>query len=78
MRLIDPKVDCVFKSIFGVQEHAGLLVGFLNGVLKPVTSIWLLAENLFDNTQAFHYHFQMADLQQQQVLSDHKTVDLAL
>ncbi|MDM8516205.1 Rpn family recombination-promoting nuclease/putative transposase [Desulfobacterales bacterium HSG16] len=30
---IDPKVDCVFKSIFGQEENKNLLIHFLNAVL---------------------------------------------
>ena len=32
---IDPKVDCVFKAIFGKNENRNLLVHFLNAVLEP-------------------------------------------
>ncbi|MGE0083643.1 MAG: Rpn family recombination-promoting nuclease/putative transposase [Desulfococcaceae bacterium] len=32
---IDPKVDCVFKSILGKEENRNLLIHFLNAVLEP-------------------------------------------
>ena len=34
-RLINPMVDCVFKGLFGVQEHVDLLAHFLNSLLEP-------------------------------------------
>lgn len=37
--LLSPKVDFVFKKIFGSQEHPAVLVSFLNAVLKPVKTI---------------------------------------
>jgi len=42
--------------------------------LQPVTAIWLLGDNLFKDTDVYHHHFQMADLQHQHVLSDHCSV----
>ena len=33
--LLDPKVDFVFKNIFGSQNHPEILISFLNAVLKP-------------------------------------------
>ncbi|MEZ4524580.1 MAG: Rpn family recombination-promoting nuclease/putative transposase [Desulfobacterales bacterium] len=32
---IDPKVDCVFKSLLGKEENSNLLIHFLNAVLEP-------------------------------------------
>ncbi len=32
---IDPKVDCVFKSILGKEENKNLPIHFLNAVLEP-------------------------------------------
>ena len=32
---IDPLIDCVFKKIFGSEEHKGLLVHFLNALMGP-------------------------------------------
>ena len=37
--------------------------------LRPVISIWLLTENLFLKSPAFHHHFQMLDEENQQRLS---------
>ena len=32
--LLNPKIDFVFKKIFGSEEHPGVLIAFLNAVLK--------------------------------------------
>ncbi len=32
--LLDPKVDFVFKNIFGSHKHPKVLISFLNAVLK--------------------------------------------
>ena len=37
--LLDPKVDFVFKNIFGSHKHPKVLISFLNAVLKPVNKI---------------------------------------
>ncbi|MCX7075827.1 MAG: Rpn family recombination-promoting nuclease/putative transposase, partial [Methylococcales bacterium] len=44
---IDPKVDCVFKSILGNESNRNLLVHFLNATLgseliSPITSVEIL------------------------------------
>ena len=44
---IDPKVDCVFKSILGNESNRNLLVHFLNAVLGselvlPITGVEIL------------------------------------
>ena len=33
--LLNPKIDFVFKKIFGSEEHQEILISFLNAVLKP-------------------------------------------
>ena len=33
--LLDPKVDFVFKNIFGSPNHPEILISFLNATLKP-------------------------------------------
>ena len=33
--LLDPKVDFVFKNIFGSEKHPEILISFLNGILIP-------------------------------------------
>ncbi|WP_297135345.1 Rpn family recombination-promoting nuclease/putative transposase [Terrisporobacter sp.] len=33
--LLNPKIDFVFKKIFGSEEHPEILISFLNSVLKP-------------------------------------------
>jgi len=32
--LVDPMVDCVFKAILGSEKHKGLLIHFLNAMLR--------------------------------------------
>ena len=39
--------------------------------LNATISIWLLAENLFKDSETAHHHFQLADLKQQKALNDH-------
>jgi predicted transposase/invertase (TIGR01784 family) len=40
MRLgIDPKVDIVFKRLFGSEDNAGLLIALLHAILTPVRRI---------------------------------------
>ena len=34
-RLLDPKMDFVFKNIFGSEKHPNILISFLNATLKP-------------------------------------------
>ena len=37
--LLNPKIDFVFKKIFGSEEHPEVLISFLNAVLKPKNKI---------------------------------------
>lgn len=37
--LLDPKVDFVFKNIFGSPKHPRILISFLNATLKPTNKI---------------------------------------
>ena len=37
--LLDPKVDFVFKNIFGSPKHPKILISFLNAALKPINKI---------------------------------------
>ncbi|MGL6173916.1 MAG: Rpn family recombination-promoting nuclease/putative transposase [Cellulosilyticaceae bacterium] len=37
--LLDPKVDFVFKNIFGSEKHPEILISFLNAILQPVEQI---------------------------------------
>ena len=34
--LLDPKVDFVFKNIFGSEKNPQILISFLNATLKPI------------------------------------------
>ena len=38
-RLLNPKIDFVFKKIFGSEKHPGVLISFFNEVLKPKNNI---------------------------------------
>ena len=35
LEILSPKIDFVFKKIFGSEEHPEILISFLNAVLKP-------------------------------------------
>ena len=37
--LLDPKVDLVFKNIFGSEKHPEILISFLNAIIKPTIPI---------------------------------------
>lgn len=37
--LLDPKIDFVFKQIFGSEQHPRVLISFLNATLKPIFPI---------------------------------------
>ena len=37
--LLNPKIDFVFKKIFGSSDHPDILISFLNAVLKPKNPI---------------------------------------
>lgn len=39
MRLLDPKIDVVFKLLFAAPRHESLLIAFLTAVLKPDVAI---------------------------------------
>ena len=37
--LLDPKIDFVFKRIFGSEKHPNILISFLNAVINPIEPI---------------------------------------
>ncbi|MTH08356.1 hypothetical protein GL288_13715, partial [Turicibacter sanguinis] len=37
--LLPPKMDFVFKRIFGNEKHPNVLISFLNAVLNPIDLI---------------------------------------
>lgn len=39
LALLSPKVDFVFKKIFGSEKHPNILISFLNAVMKPIDLI---------------------------------------
>ena len=38
-QLFDPKVDYIFKNIFGNENHPKILISFLNACIKPKSPI---------------------------------------
>ena len=39
MEMINPKIDIVFKKIFGVEENKDLLISFINSIVSPEDQI---------------------------------------
>lgn len=39
LALLPPKMDFVFKKIFGNENHPNILISFLNAVLNPIDPI---------------------------------------
>ena len=37
--LFEPKVDYVFKNLFGSEKHPRILISFLNACIKPESPI---------------------------------------
>ncbi|MGL5380278.1 Rpn family recombination-promoting nuclease/putative transposase [Clostridium sp.] len=52
-RLLNPKVDFIFKKIFGSENHPNILISFLNAVMKPVDKIVSVAINNTEITKDF-------------------------
>lgn len=52
-RLLNPKVDFIFKKIFGSEKHPNILISFLNAVMKPVDPITSVAINNTEITKDF-------------------------
>lgn len=49
--LLDPKVDFVFKNIFGSPKHPRVLISFLNAILKPknrITSVEIKGRDIIE------------------------------
>lgn len=46
--LLSPKVDFVFKKIFGSEKHPRILISFLNSVMKPIDPIEFVKINNTD------------------------------
>ncbi len=51
--LLDPKIDFVFKNIFGSEKHPKVLISFLNAVLKPE---YLITRVKIKNTDLEKYY----------------------
>ncbi|MGI4851175.1 MAG: PD-(D/E)XK nuclease family transposase [Janthinobacterium lividum] len=39
MEYINPRIDLVFKKIFGVEENKDLLISFINAIVSPEDQI---------------------------------------
>lgn len=52
-RLLNPKVDFIFKKIFGSEKHPNILISFLNAVIKPVDKIVSVVINNTEITKDF-------------------------
>ncbi|MFI3211282.1 MAG: PD-(D/E)XK nuclease family transposase, partial [Peptostreptococcaceae bacterium] len=37
--LLSPKMDFIFKQIFGNEKHPNILISFLNAILEPSKEI---------------------------------------
>ncbi|MGK5095263.1 Rpn family recombination-promoting nuclease/putative transposase [Deltaproteobacteria bacterium TL4] len=44
--------------------------------LQPVVSIWIIAGTLFQDSSAFHHHFQMSDQKLGVILNEHASIHL--
>ena len=59
-RLLNPKIDFVFKKIFGSEKHPGVLISFLNAVLKPkneIINIEIQLKNEYNKIQRSLYYW---------------------
>lgn len=54
-RLLDPKMDFIFKKIFGSEDSSDILISFLNAVIKPKD---LISEVEIKNTDLEKEHMQ--------------------
>lgn len=52
-KLLNPKVDFVFKKIFGSEKHPNILISFLNAVMKPIDKIVSVSINNTEITKDF-------------------------
>jgi predicted transposase/invertase (TIGR01784 family) len=76
---LDPKVDFVFKRIFGVEENKGILLDFLNVVLKdtepqPIVDLQIL--NPYIEKQALQGKLSILDINAR--TSDGKQVNIEI
>ncbi len=53
--LLDPKVDFIFKLIFGNEKHPKILISFLNAVIKPKNKITSV---IIQNTELEKKHIE--------------------
>ncbi|MEG0296837.1 MAG: Rpn family recombination-promoting nuclease/putative transposase [Clostridium sp.] len=52
-RLLNPKVDFIFKKIFGSEKHPNILISFLNAVMNPADKIISVVINNTEITKDF-------------------------
>ena len=53
-QLFDPKVDYIFKNIFGSEKHPKILISFLNACIKGGESCNKLWKNLVWRSNKSH------------------------
>ena len=58
---INPKIDCVFKALLGISQHKQSDNDY--SPLKPVYSIWLLAENLLPGETDYAHEYKLQNRQ---------------
>jgi predicted transposase/invertase (TIGR01784 family) len=69
-RYLPPRMLYMWSDIYGSQLKNGEDYHQLN----PVISIWLLTDELFQDTETYHHHFQLIDKHHQRLLSEHCSI----
>ncbi len=78
-QLLDPKVDFVFKRIFGSEKHPNILISFLNAVIKPEEPI--VSVNLKDtdiNKDSIKDKFSRLDVKAITSNGEHINIEIQL
>ena len=70
-QLFDPKVDYVFKHIFGSEKHPRILISFLNAYTKlPRTICINVLDFILLNEEKFHNKYLIQNAVNSNVLTD--------
>ncbi|NEX16524.1 MAG: hypothetical protein C1943_07830 [Halochromatium sp.] len=67
-RPIDPKVDCVFKTLLGSDDHRDLLIHFLNAILGdelPAPVTWVEISNPYNERETLDDKLTVVDVKAQ-------------
>jgi len=78
-QLLDPKVDFVFKKIFGSEKHPNILISFLNAVIKPIdkiTGVELKETNI--NKDSLEDKFSRLDVKAITSTGEHINIEIQL